>query len=602
MRTQPDGGFESAYESATLIDLLRRRAYARPSQRVYTFLASGEEEEAFLTYGELDQRARALGAVIQGVSSPGDRALLLYPPGLDFIVAFMGCLYAGVIAVPAYPPRLNRNLLRLQAIVGDAGATLSLTTEPILSKIEPMLEEFPGLKGVRWMTTDDVPDAASAWREPGARGDTLAFLQYTSGSTGTPKGVMVSHANLLHNQRHIQAAFGLKEHAVAVNWLPLYHDMGLIGNVLHPLYMGMHCVVMSPLHFLQRPVRWLQAITRYRAMGSGGPNFAYDLCVRKVKPEQLATLDLSSWEVAYSGAEPIRRETLDRFAETFAPCGFRREFFLPGYGLAEATLLVSSGRKGIAPVVASARADSLEANRFVESSSSDDARPLVSCGGPLLDQRVGIVNTETLEECAPGEVGEVWVSGGSVAQGYWNNPVETARTFQAYVAGTGEGPFLRTGDLGFMHGGELYITGRLKDLIIIDGRNHYPQDIELTVEQCHDAVKPNGCAAFAVEADEREQLVVMAEVKRGAEQGEVLKAVRRAVAEYHELQVRDIVLLTTESLPRTSSGKIQRHACLAHYLARETQVEDVGEDSSPVPHGAWTSPEVVAEGQGQPVS
>jgi acyl-CoA synthetase (AMP-forming)/AMP-acid ligase II len=560
-------------------------------RRVYTFLADGEGEDAFLTYGELDQRARSLAAMLQGISVPGDRALLLYPPGLDFIIAFMGCLYAGVIAVPAYPPRLNRNVLRLQAIVADARATLALTTQPILSKIAPLLIQLPDLKGLRWLTTGQVPDAASDWREPDVSGETLAFLQYTSGSTGTPKGVMVSHSNLLHNQRQIHAAFQLTEDSIAVNWLPLYHDMGLIGNVLHPLYMGMHCVVMSPLHFLQRPLRWLQAISRYRATGSGGPNFAYDLCVRKITPEQRASLDLSSWEVAYTGSEPIRQDTLDRFADAFAPCGFRRESFLPGYGLAEATLMVSSGRKGVAPIVARAQADTLAANRFVESfDEGDDARSLVSCGEALLDQRIRIVSPETSEACTPGEIGEVWVSGGSVAKGYWNQPEQTRRAFHAYVACTGEGPFLRTGDLGFLHNGELFITGRLKDLIIIDGRNHYPQDIELTIEQCHEAIKPNGCAAFAVEVDERERLVVMIEIKRASDEGAVAKAVRGAVAEYHELQVSDIVLLTTESIPRTSSGKIQRHACRSNYLMKDTPADRVDQDPTTViPPNAWNS-------------
>ncbi|HYG10247.1 MAG TPA: fatty acyl-AMP ligase, partial [Pyrinomonadaceae bacterium] len=438
---------------STLVEMLRHRAAEQPQRLSHSFLLDGETEETSLTYAQLEQRAMAIAVLLQEMGAAGQRVLLLYPPGLEYIAAFFGCLCAGVVAVPAYPPRMNRSLSRLQAIAHDAQPVAALTTAALLGKAEKLFAVAPELSRFRWLSTDDIElDNAQEWQEPRLAGDTLAFLQYTSGSTSTPKGVMVSHGNLLHNEQTIQRVFRQSEQSLIVGWLPLYHDMGLIGNVLQPVFLGASCILMSPAAFLQRPLRWLQAISRYRATTSGGPNFAYELCVNKVRPEELDALDLSSWSVAFNGAEPVRAETLARFADAFAPCGFRREAFYPCYGLAEATLLVSGKLKTGAASVERVVAKELERDRIVQADGEGaEARALVGCGGSLSDQSVLIVNPETSLKCAPGVVGEVWVSGPSVAQGYWNRPDETKRTFEGRLADTGEGPFLRTGDLGFLH-------------------------------------------------------------------------------------------------------------------------------------------------------
>lgn len=573
-------------EFSTLVELLRWRVSVQPEHKAYTFLLDGEVEDSYLTYQELDRQARAIAALLQSYRASGERVLLLYPPGLEFIAAFFGCLYAGVVAVPAYPPRPNHALSRLEAIVTDAQATIALTTQNILSDVERRFAQSGNLQGLRSLATDNIASAlGSDWQEPTVSSDNLAFLQYTSGSTGTPKGVMVSHGNLLHNEQMIHRGFQHTEQSIFVGWLPLYHDMGLIGNVLQPLYLGIPCILMSPVAFLQKPLRWLQAISRYKATTSGGPNFAYDLCVRKIKPEQQLSLDLSSWEVAFNGAEPIRAETLERFAGTFSDCGFRREAFYPCYGMAETTLIVSGGFKTASPVLQSVQAEALEQNRVVPACSDDDgSRTLVGCGQTLLDQQIVIAHPETLTRCGSNEVGEIWVCGKSVAQGYWKKAEETEKTFNAYLADTDEGPFFRTGDLGFLRDGELFITGRLKDVIIIRGRNHYPQDIELTVEKSHPALRSGCGAAFAVEVNGQERLVVVQEVERSylrkLDVNEVVGNIREMVAQEHDLQVYTILLLKTGSIPKTSSGKIQRYACRNRFL---TGSLDVVEDWSESP-------------------
>jgi acyl-CoA synthetase (AMP-forming)/AMP-acid ligase II/acyl carrier protein len=422
---------------------------------------------------------------------------------------------------------------------------------------------------MRWIPIEgEGNNAEGEWQEPAVTGDTLAFLQYTSGSTSVPKGVMLTHRNLLHNSAQLRQSFEYTSESHCVSWLPVYHDMGLIGGVLQPLSGGFPCTLMSPFSFLQRPARWLEAISRYRATISGGPDFAYAFCARRADSEQLALLDLSSWRTAFNGSEPIRAETLDRFAEVFAPCGFRKHAFLACYGLAENTLIVSSSRYSDPPLTKRFQTRELGNRRAIESASEDgDVRELVGCGQSLLDTTVIIVNPETLTRCLPEEIGEVWVSGGSVAQGYWNRDAETAQTFQAFTSDTLEGPFLRTGDLGFLQDGELFVTGRLKDLIIIRGLNHYPQDIELTVERSHPSLRPGCGAAFCVEAKNEERLVVVHEVDRHpADIGEIIGRVRRAVVEEHELQLFAAVLIKPGSLPKTSSGKVQRHVCRAAFL------------------------------------
>ncbi len=568
MKPNHDPGFSAS----SLVDLLRTRTLQQPDSLVYTFLADGEKDEANITYSQLDRRARAIAALLADMDVVDERALLLYPPGLEFIEAFFGCLYAGVIAVPVYPPRLNRPSQRIQAIVADAQATVALTTGQILEKIERRFEHMPNLASLRWSNTDQVTDnQADEWRDPDTSSEDLAFLQYTSGSTNSPKGVKVSHGNLLHNLAMINQGFQLGPQDKGVFWLPSYHDMGLIGGILEPMYTACTSILMSPTAFLQQPIRWLQAITRYEGTITGGPNFAYQLCVDKVSPEQLETLNLSSLQVAFCGAEPIRKETLEAFADKFEPIGFSRSAFYPCYGLAEATLLVSGGEGPSSLVSQSFQKEALSDNLAVAADSNEDsALTIVSCGRTLLDQKIAIANPDSLVSCKGGEIGEIWLSSPSVAQGYWNRPELSKSTFQAYLTDTGEGPFLRTGDLGFLRAGELYVTGRVKDLIIIRGRNHYPHDIELTVERCHPAIQPGSGAAFSIDIQGEEHLVIAYELARShrrANAQEVISAARRAVSEDHNLQLQAMILLKPFSIPKTSSGKIRRHACREAFLA-----------------------------------
>jgi len=464
---------------------------------------------------------------------------------------------------------------RLHAIVADAQPMIALTIGSILVKAENIFDQAPELKALRWAATDQMTDDLSElWRMPRKSSEMLAFLQYTSGSTADPKGVMVSHQSLLHNQAMIRKAFRQTEDSVIVGWLPLYHDMGLIGNVLQSLFVGARCILMSPMAFLQRPSRWLGAISRYRATTSGGPNFAYDLCVRKTSVEQRELLNLSSWTTAFNGAEPVRARTLELFAATFEGCGFRREAFHPCYGLAEATLLVSSAPSASVLAVKRFTADSLHRDLAIEALDGESAMALVGCGKALPDEQIVIVNPDSLTRCEPGRTGEIWVRSASVADGYWNRPEETKQTFEAYIADTGEGPFLRTGDLGFIHDGELFITGRLKDLIIIRGLNHYPQDIELAVETSDIALRPGCGAAFSIDVAGEERLVIAQEAgaRRLADSEGLLSTIREAVALQREVQPYAIVLLKPGSIPKTSSGKVQRHACRAKYLEGSLEI------------------------------
>ncbi|MEW6731506.1 MAG: beta-ketoacyl synthase N-terminal-like domain-containing protein, partial [Acidobacteriota bacterium] len=563
-----------------IIDILRRRAENQGERQAYIFLEQGERESLMLTYAELDKRARAIAATLQKLARSGERALLLYPAGLDFVLAFFGCLYSGVVAVPVFSLStlwLNRRLPRLLAITNDSQPVVVLTTSEMLTMAECFSDDIPEFKKLRWVATDKITnELAVEWRETDIREDQLAFLQYTSGSTSAPKGVMVSYENLMNNLVMINQVLGDTDESVYVSWLPLFHDMGLIGVVLQNLYLGAKSIIMSPSAFLRKPVRWLQAISRYQATTSGGPNFAYDLCVRKISAEDRATLDLSSWKLAFNGAEPVRAETLEQFARTFEPCGFRREAFYPCYGLAEATLMVTGGRKATFPVTQHVKKSPLKINRVVEAFEAGlEVQTLVSCGQPILEEKIAIVHPEKLIRCSPGQVGEIWVSSLSVAQGYWNKPEETRQTFQASLADTGEGPFLRTGDLGYLHGGELFVTGRLKDLIILHGQNYYPQDIEWTIEECHTSIRPGCTAAFPIEVNGEDRLVVVAEVDASGEiinAEEIITSIQQAVMGNHQSAIYSICLLKSGSIPKTSSGKIQRHACRIGFLDETLEI------------------------------
>ena len=573
----------ASHHSSTLVDILCQRAHHQPDQHAYLFLSDGEQQEESLTYAELDQRARAIGKTLQGLHAGGERILLLYPPGLDYIAAFLGCLYAGAIAVPAYLPHSNRSLMRIQSIVDDSRTTIALTTAQMRLKSPRWFEQVPDLATLQWVSTDEIASSeGEGWQHPVLASDTLAFLQYTSGSTSTPKGVMVSHGNIMHNLAAIQHFFQHTPQSVGVSWLPMFHDMGLIACILHSLHVGFPLVLMAPTAFLQRPLRWLQAISRYKGTFSCAPNFAYELCMSRITPEEQAELDLSTWQTVVTGAEPVRVETLERFADTFQACGFRWEAFSPSYGLAEGTLGVASTANE-PPLVKVFDIAELKEHHAVElPAHMYNAQPLVGNGSVALGQKIVIVNPDTLTECQAGEVGEIWLAGGSVAQGYWNNPVETEQTFRAFLADTGDGPFLRTGDLGFFLEEHLFITGRLKDLIIIRGQNHYPQDIELTVAQCHPALRPDCGAAFSIEVAEEtfgmasgkeERLVIVQEVLRHHEEFEdIFAAIRQAVTTVHEIEIYAIVLVKYGSILKTSSGKIQRRASREKFLTGELEV------------------------------
>lgn len=555
----------------SFVQLLQERAISHPDHVIFTFLEDGETESSHLTYQHLDQKAREIAGYLQQWQSRGERALLLYQPGLEFITAFLGCLYAGVIATPAYPPRQNRSFARLEAIIKDAEAKFALTTESLKEKIEQKLTKNTS---IICLATDNLnPDFAQNWQKFEPSADSLAFLQYTSGSTGVPKGVMVSHGNLIHNSQLIKDCFQNSSNSIGGSWLPPYHDMGLIGGILQPIYVGITTIMLPPVTFLQRPVRWLKAISKYKITTTGGPNFAYEMCVNGVSEKQKADLDLSSWELAFSGAEPVRAETIAKFSDYFADCGFRKEAFYPCYGMAETTLIVSGGDKRKEPVIKTVLGEDLTQNRVIFTENSDHlTQTLVSSGRVAQGLKAIIVNPDTFELCQEQEVGEIWVQGDSVAQGYWRREDLTEQTFSAYTHDTQLGAFLRTGDLGFFSDGELFVTGRLKDLIIIRGRNHYPQDIEETVSNCHPAINAGNGAAFAIESNNEEELVVVFEVKRTylrkiAEiQGEIFSRIRQEIATNHELQVATIVLLKTGSIPKTSSGKITRNACRQDFL------------------------------------
>ena len=559
-------------EFSTLVDALSKRARHQPDKRAYTFLQDGEIEADALTYQELERSAQAIAAQLQSYNAIGQRALLLYPPGLEFIAAFFGCLLAGVIAVPAYPPRANQTISRLLAIAKDAEATLALTTTSVFANSQQWLLQNSDLAQLHWLATDSInADMAQLWQEPIINTDTLAFLQYTSGSTGTPKGVMVSHGNLLSNCADLDLGWNHTVDSIIVSWLPTFHDMGLIYGVIEPLYKGCSCYMMPPVSFLHKPMRWLQAISAYKATHSAAPNFAYDLCVRKITPEQKSTLNLSRWRMALNGAEPVRPDVLQRFADSFKPCGFDFTAFCPGYGLAEATLKVAAVRQQDSPVFLQVDVDALAQNRVVEATGDrGNLQTLVGCGRSEIDTQIAIVHPESLTQCQDSEVGEIWVSGSSVAQGYWKNPVQTKQTFQATLKGDASRHFLRTGDLGFIKDGELFVTGRLKDIIIIQGRNHYPQDIELTVENSHPALRPSCGAAFAVEFKGEEQLVVVQEVERTYLRrlsiDEVVGNIRQAVSVEHDIRVHTVVLIKTGTISKTSSGKIQRQTCRQKFL------------------------------------
>jgi acyl-CoA synthetase (AMP-forming)/AMP-acid ligase II/alkylation response protein AidB-like acyl-CoA dehydrogenase len=578
-------------DNILLHERLRQHARQTPDRLAYTFLRDdGKIDE--LTYGQLERRATALAHALAGHAAPGARALLLYPAGLEFITVYFACLLAGVIAVPATIPHKSRASRRLKALLEDADPALILTR----SDCEPAVKASLSLVDApnrACLSTDllQAQDGAAPSDPdglPAITADMVAFLQYTSGSTSLPKGVRITHGNIAANVASIRDGFGFHPGTVMVSWLPLFHDMGLIGSVVSPMHVGFHCVLMAPAAFLKNPMIWLDAITRYRGTCAGAPNFGWDYCASKIKDEQKALLDLSSLEVAYNGSEPVRAATLRGFLDAFARCGMRDTALFPCYGMAETTLFVTGGPRGRGPLVRTVSKSLLEGNQIRDAAPGDpDAREIVSSGRVGAGNKVLVVDPETCLPVSSHRVGEVWVSGPSVAHGYWQRPLETEATFGAVLAKTGEGPFLRTGDLAFMRDGELFITGRLKDLIIINGRNVYPQDIEEVIEHAIDFIEPNMCAAFSVEIGGQERLAIVAEANRSlvraaqqlekelAQSGEQQKAkddylarieamaqnIVKAVAQQFDVSVSSIVFVKPGTFPRTTSGKVQRSRC-----------------------------------------
>jgi acyl-CoA synthetase (AMP-forming)/AMP-acid ligase II len=587
---------ETIPSAGTLVDLLRHQAERYQDKVAFSFSYNGDDEDRTqLTYRQLDLKARAIAASLQQQGAAGERVLVFCRPGLDGVVGYFGCLYAGAIAVPVH----ERLAPRLSSVIPDAQAGFALVAPGTPAKVKTAVDTLVGLIGeqpMRWCGTDVADADAENWVAPAVDAGTTAMMQYTSGSTTAPNGVVLTHGNLMHNLAAIHQVWPGDDQEIAVYWLPPHHDMGLIGAVLEMIYLGCSTVLMSPSAFIKRPMRWLEAISRNRGTFTTAPNFAYDLCVQRSTAAERAALDLSHWSVVMNGAEPVRADTMQAFAAAFAPAGFRMEAFCPVYGLAEATLLVSGGSNSPGPVVHHIDRGALETDRVVGAApDSPTAVALVSCGLLRGGQQVVIVDPETRRRCGTAEVGEVWVGGPSVAQGYWGKPDETEQTFSAVVAETGEGPFLRTGDLGFLRDGELFITGRCKDLVVIGGANYYPNDIEVTVQDCHPALLAGRGAVFAVTREEgaAEQLVVAQEVDRDrvseTELGEIVAAIQATITEHHGIQADSVLLVSAMRIPTTSSGKIQRGQCRQQFL--DHTLETVAEWHAPTPAATAGSPE-----------
>lgn len=551
--------------------ILARCVETAPDRNAYTFL-SGRDDTRALTCGELYRLAGTHARLLADRVKRGDRVLLLQDNSLDFMVGFMACIFAGAIPVPVPPPdvaRLKRTLPRMRSVVADCDAAAVIASLQIRDETQEAFASASDLRDLPWIVIGEA-DGVTPLEPLPASPDELALLQYTSGSTSSPKGVMVTHANILDNLQRLQTSFRYSAESTSVTWMPYFHDYGLIDGLLHPLFSMSSCYVLSPVGFIKRPWSWLEAVSRYKATHIHGPNFAYQLLIDRAVDRLAPDADLSSLVVAASAAEPIRRDTAERFIATFARFGFKSTAFAPAYGLAEATLVVSAKENGTPYKTAFLAPDALERRQCVEvDPSHPQVRSVISCGVPAGNYSYAIVDPETRNELPDDAVGEFWMANASVAAGYWKKPEETAETFGAFTS-AGRGPMLRTGDLGFMRGGEIYLTGRLKDLLIINGSNHYPQDIEVTVEAASPDVRETFVAAFPVERDGAERLVVAAELsRRAAETDAVIAAIREAVSREHGLACDAVLLLPKGSILKTSSGKVQRRGCKAAYLAGE---------------------------------
>ncbi len=551
----------------SLVDAVRLRALITPEKIIATFL--DREIEQPMNYASLDQHARAIAATLQAKGiQPGQRILLMFAPGLPFINAFFGCLYAGCIAVPIYPPAQEKLLEKARRIIANSTPALVLMSADHIGKFADADDSFDNIP---CLASDTIElKLSDDWSPIQFSGDELAFLQYTSGSTMHPKGVMVGHHQLLDNVNKIYTAFGMDDETVIFSWLPPHHDMGLIGCILTPIYASVPVILMSPFSFLQNPLSWLKNITKYKATISGSPNFAFDYCVKRIREEKKQGLDLSSWQVAFNGAEPVRAETMEHFYQAFKDYGFRKEALYPCYGLAEATLLVSSGTPGQGYNTLTLAKEEFQDHRVhFAQDHLENSYSLVGCGH--LIQNVKIVDPDQLTPCDADQVGEIWVDSPSVTQGYWEQPQETQHAFHGIIQGdTTSKHYLRTGDLGFIHGEELYVTGRIKDVIILYGKNHYPQDIEYTL--LHDPLHSQlgKCAAFVVQENNEYALTVMCEIKNrfiaDHEKEQLFLSIFELIYQAHQLKVQNIVLIPLKAMPHTTSGKIRRNFCRTHWL------------------------------------
>ncbi len=569
------------YKHNSLVSISRRYARETATIEPFTFIdfSADKPNDITLSYIDFDRKARQIAALLRTRAQPGQRVMLLYPAGLDYLCAFYGCLYASMIAVPTYPPLNPRLRDRLVAISKDCGATIALTTTAILENQGHKSTMTEHLAKLHWLATDKELDAFEfAWNESKIERDSIAFLQYTSGSTGRPKGVVVTHGNLLHNLYVIALHLEYKAGDRHLTWLPPYHDMGLIGTILGSFAAGIPVRFMKPAAFLRRPERWLQQISSWQCTISGAPNFAYELCLKKITERQKVDLDLSSWTLAFSGAEPIRLDTLERFTEQFSECGFDPSAFYPCYGMAETTLFVTGINRARKPTAFKVDKHIYATENRAEQSkhvlpNQNDSIPIVSCGIAAEGMTVEIVDSYTELPLPDRSIGEIWVKGPSVAAGYWNQEKYTQATFNATSASL-KGNFLRTGDLGFKHNNEIYISGRLKDVMIIRGVNYYPQDIEATVDVCHKSIKPGCGIAFSINKAGAEKLVFVQEIGRRNKDGaaDIFVLIRNAIAIRHDLQLYEIVFIEKGCIPKTTSGKLARRPCREQYLNQHLPV------------------------------
>lgn len=554
---------ENYKQNATIISLLLDQAETTPDKTALCFLKNGESLEYSITYGELVEKVKTIGSYLLSLNLEGGRVLLLYPSGIDFVASFFGCLLAKVIAIPAYPPRSNQKSEMVNSIIVDAKPKAILTVSNYLTKFSNIFSELNNQP----ITTDALPvNIEKRQSYPVLDGKHIAFLQYTSGSTGKPKGVIVTHQNIMHNQKLIKYKFGHNDETIFASWLPMYHDMGLVGNLMQPIYLGVKCVLMSPESFLQKPYRWLKAISDYKVTTTGAPNFAYELCANAaISDQEMAEIDLSCLRVLYNGAEPIRAETLDKFAKRFVTCGFNSKTFYPCYGMAEATLLVSGGEHSGQPIVKSFDKEKLKEGCAVH--TKGNGIDLVSCGQTDHGQKVEIVDPQTNETCPTLQVGEIWLKGGSIVDGYFNKNKKYPGDYFGCLRGQpGIGTFLRTGDMGFLdEKGDLFVTGRIKDLIIIRGRNYYPQDLEHAIAMNNPIFQNDATVACSLTSENENRLCVVQEIARSHyksfDKKKAFEFVRRILAEEFGLSVSMIKFVRPYSIPKTSSGKLQRTRC-----------------------------------------